>query len=313
MIRIKRQERIMIVVLVVMVVITVYISLVMVKGYKKENETNQILNQQAPVSEEKTKQLEKFAAEIIDKYPIENHAMVIIETQLIANDQYKRYLVEVETVAVNQQVGKGVYTYYIVIQENKEGKFYIPPFGVEILKDTTDPLKREIIISMMKVVNGWGATVEEFEERWGKIPGSSKVRGSQSGRGKDNTNLEVIYFMQSVLKYMTHYLEHYSEAIEYNDLVYVEDFLEEVPEFYEQQYKEIELLENEGIQRDVLKAEIVEIIPASNLKDCIVSTKVDVRTHIQNKFLDLTTITKYKVRLIEDSMKIVKILESNSN
>lgn len=313
MIRIKRQKKLMIVALIVISVVTLYISLIMINKYGKKNEyTNQVSDTQAPVSKEKTEELERFAIEIVDQYSIENHAMVVVESGLIANDQYKRYLVQVETVAINQQVGNGLYTYYIVIQENKEGKFYVPPFGVEILKNTRDPLKREIIISMMKVINGWGDTTEEFEKRWGKILGNTEELKNKAGIEKKNTKLEGIYFIQSILKYMIHYLEHYSEAIEYNDLVCVKDFLREVPGFYEEQYREIELLENEGIQREVLEAEIIEIIPESTLKSCIVRTKLDIRTHIGSEFLDLVDITDYKVKIVEGVIKIIEVVQCNN-
>lgn len=311
----KKQKKIIIGILLSIFIITLYIILCIVQVNQKRNIEERVnKDEEILLSEAKLEEIEQFANKVVDQYPIEGHAMVVIESKLISHDQYKRYLVEVNAVAISQGHSTDLYTYYVVIQEDKEDQFYVLPFGVEIIKGDEDHLKREIMISMMKVVNGWGNSSEEFEDRWSKALLIPRNRAQIiKNKGNDNeVDLSKIYYTQGVLKYMNDYLLAYKEAVESSDFNYIKPFLVEDEKYSKRQYQELEDLKEKNITREVINSQVVGITLADNNKECLVITQVDINTYMPDGMVRSSNRVTHRVGLINEEVKILDVLEIKS-
>lgn len=315
MINRKKQKKIIIGILLSIFIIISYTVVCIVQvNHKRNREESVNKEEEILLSEAKKEEIEQFANKVVDQYPIEGHAMVVIESELISHDQYKRYLIEVNTVAISQGHSTDLYTYYVVIQENQEDQFYVLPFGVEVIKGNEDHLKREIMISMMKVVNGWGNSSEEFEDRWSKALLIPKNRAQIiKNKGENNEiDLNKIYYTQAVLKYMNDYLSAYKEAVESSDFNYIKPFLIEDERYSKRQYQELEKLKEQNITREVINSLVIGITLADNNQECLVITQVDMNTYLSDGMVRSSQRVTHKVGMRNREVQILDVLEIES-
>lgn len=267
------------------------------------------ISNEIELEEGKIKEILSFAVQVVDRFPIDGHAMAIIDERLIAHDQYDRYLVEIDTVAINKNEGSGFYTYYIVIQENTESELYVLPFGVEVIQDNIETLKREIVISMMKVVNGWGSSAEEFEARWIKAIGIADSERMGASYAYEKLDLEDIFQIQSIFKYMNKYLVSYQNAIRTGDATLIKGFLEGDQEYYMTQYEEITSLKKQKIRREVTHAEITDLAIVEEHEEYTVGTKLEISTYAGKRGWDTVITAEYKVGIVDDKISILDVVE----
>lgn len=279
---------------------------------KKEEINNSVVESMRTLSTEEEDLIKKFAIDIVDTYPVKGYAMVVLGSNVIANDQHNRYLVEIDTVAVNNKGGSGLYTYYIVVQESTEGQYYSLPFGIEVIKDNVDSLKREIIISTIKVVNGWGSSSEEFEKRWNAVleeKSSNIIAENPQIKKGSEFSMNAIYYTQSILKYMNQYLIKYQEAIENNDPTLIKEFLLEDKEYYEELCSEMENLEREEIEREITHTEIINISIGSENKIGFVEVKMGIRNYFKEQIINVPYIMKFKIGSKENEPQILQVTQ----
>lgn len=256
-------------------------------------------------------EIERFANYIVDQHPVEGHAMIVIESELISHDEYERYLVEVDTVAINEGHSTDLYTYYVVIQKDQEDEFYVMPFGIEVIKGDKDHLQREIMISMMKVVNGWGNSAEEFQDRWSKALVIPKMRAPMMDNNKTNNQIDLdkIYYTQAILKYMNDYLSSYKDAIEHNDFTYIRPFLSEDEGYSAKQREELRDCQTQDIKREATRLQVVGMTLADDEEECLVITQVDMNTYLPDKIVKSSDRVTYKVGWLDEEVKILDVLD----
>ena len=279
---------------------------------RRKEVNNSVVESMRTLSTEEEDLIKQFAVDIVDTHPIKGYAMVVIGSNVIANDQHNRYLVEIDTVAVNNKGGSGLYTYYIVVQEGTDGQYYSLPFGIEVIKDNVDSLKREIIISTIKVVNGWGSSSEEFEKRWNTVleEKSSSIIADKPQVKKGTTfNMNVIYSTQSILKYMNQYLLKYQEAIESNDPTLIEEFLLKDKEYYKELCSEIKKLETEEVEREITRTEIISISIGSENQVGFVEVQMDIRNYFKEQIINIPYVMKFKIDSKENKPQILQVTQ----
>lgn len=310
---IKRKVRMIVGILLIIFCVILFVGLFILQANynKKLKDLSVNKDSESLLSESKKEEIKQFANKVVDEYPIEGHAMVVVENELISHDQYKRYLVQVSAVAINKEYNTELYTYYVVIQEDQEDKFYVLPFGVEIIKGDEDHLKREIMISMMKVVNGWGNSSWEFEERWSKalLMPKSRTQVIKDKRDGNQVDLNTIYYTQGVLKHISDYLLAYKEAVESGEFVYIQSFLVEDKDYSKKQYQELKEFKRQNISRELINSQVIGITLPDNKQECLIVTQIDSRIYLPNEIVSSSERVTYKVGSRNGEIRILDVIE----
>jgi hypothetical protein len=121
------------------------------KSYSEESQVDQ---NQYHLEYDKEHPVLRFASEIVENHVVEGIAMIPVYSCILDQDAHGKYLAEVGAVGIDEENNTSIYTYYIIL-DNKES-LSVAPNGIEVFKDQLDQVKKDLIVSMMKVLNNWG-------------------------------------------------------------------------------------------------------------------------------------------------------------
>lgn len=118
------------------------------------------------ITEAEIEDLFKYAKDIMEEYLGEELAIIDPGIISIQTDGFNRYLVELNSIGINNSYEVDLYYYYMVIQKNNEGRLYMTPFGIEIVKGEIEKVRKDLLVSMLKMMNNWGIKPDEQWKRW---------------------------------------------------------------------------------------------------------------------------------------------------
>ncbi|MEG0846775.1 MAG: hypothetical protein RR090_01480 [Niameybacter sp.] len=144
----------------------------------------------------------QFANSILEETFKGKVALVDHQMDLISQDGHDRYFVKVEGVGINEQQKVDIYHYYMILQRTTQDELYMMPFGLEVLKGEVDKIEEDILISMLKLTNGWEMSQEEVLDKW-----RNNMEGEYYNNLKQVTlDINNLYYLQSLMCFVNEYI-----------------------------------------------------------------------------------------------------------
>ncbi|MGL4345277.1 MAG: TcaA NTF2-like domain-containing protein [Cellulosilyticaceae bacterium] len=201
----------------------------------------------------------------------------------IETDGCGRYYTEMDVVGINSQLEVAIYTYCVVIQENKEGEFYIMPYGFEVIRADMESLKKDIITSTMKVANDWGVSIST----------------------PDDMDFEKTFSIQKINRLIVEFLESYANALEIKDFEQISAYFKaDTPYFYKQR-REFNQLIQSAYYCDIRGLQILNIA-IDTQKGCFeVTIKGDLYLYLEEAIVKQTLWKAYQVVLENEELRII--------
>lgn len=247
-----------------MIVSTRYLSFIPNKAkdsfiHKNESAKNEHLMVPAVMVEEKERFLE-FAKQTLDRYFEEELAIIDPTIRSIQTDGLHKYFVTLDSIGIDNKHHIDVYRYYMIIHKGAQNELYMMPFGIEVAKGEIDKVKQDLLVSMLKSVNGWGLQYDEVWKRWQDAMVNMNYKNNES-TNEQRHNAETMFYVQSLICFINEYITNRPD----------EAFMQ---------------ISKTGLYQEILDFEIKSITDVNNHKEAYAVIEGKVRVYEKERIYD---------------------------
>ena len=237
--------------------------------------------QEQSVTGEESEYFFEFAKKTLENYLQEELAIIDPTIRSIQTDGLQKYFITLDSIGIDNEYNVDIYHYYMIIHKNPDNKLYVMPFGIEVVKGETDKVRQDLLMSMLKSINGWGLEHEKTWERWQEIMVNMNYKNVESLQEHYHTS-ETIFYVQSLICFINEYITNSPDQA----------FIQ---------------ISQNGLYQKVLDFEIKSITDVNQHEESYAVVEGTVRVYGQEHIHDYKVEMTYKVKKNSDrSFKIVQ-------
>lgn len=147
----------------------------------------------------------EFAKKTLERYFAEDLAIIDPSIRSIQTDGLHRYLVMLDSIGMDSDYNIDLYHYYMVIHKSPDNRLYMMPFGIEVVKGEIEKVRQDLLVSMLKSVNGWGLEEEKAWQRWQNAMMKMNYKNNET-TNEIKHNTETIFYVQSLICFINEYI-----------------------------------------------------------------------------------------------------------
>lgn len=224
-------------------------------------------SQVSPITEDEIEDLSVYTKKLIDEYLEEELAIIDPVIKSIQTDGLNRYLVQLDCVGIDNNYDIDMYHYYMVIHKNSEGRLYMMPFGIEVIKGDIEKVRQDLLVSMLKMVNSWGL---EPDEEWGRWQETMLKMNYKNKENAQDNSVHTVFYVQRLMSFIDDYIVNNPE----------EAFIK---------------VSKKGLYQEILDFEMMSITNINDRKECHAKVEAKVRVYENESIRDYQVEMIYKI------------------
>lgn len=271
--KVKRYILCMIVLIIGIIASSIYLF---DRGNKQDNAHNDLVIKQAVkedshdmITSKEADYFFEFAKQALESYAETHLAIIDPVIRSIQTDGLNRYFISIECIGINNDYEVEPYYCYMIIYKNSMGELGMMPFGIEIIKGNAEKIKQDLLISMLKTINGWGLESDEAKKRWQETIIGMKY-ANEDNEQEIQVDLGTVFYVQQVIDFINGYISDYPE----------EAFIK---------------ISANGIYQELLDFEIKSISSIRDYQECIVKVDGKIRIYEEESIRDYLVEMTYTV------------------
>ena len=223
--------------------------------------------QEPSVTANEMEDLSVYIKKLIDEYLEEELAIIDPSIKSIQADGLNRYLVELDCVGIDNSYDIDMYHYYMVIHKNNEGRLYMMPFGMEVVKGEIEKVRQDLLVSMLKMVNSWGLKPDEEWRRWQETMLKMNYKNKEDAQVSE---VGTVFYVQRLMSFINDYIVNNPE----------EAFIR---------------VSKKGLYQEILDFEMMSITNINDQKECHAKVEAKVRVYENESIRDYQVEMTYEV------------------